>query len=263
MVCIDNKVPILERGNILDNKILNNMQDTPYDFLKLQYLDHSDGVLAGIKLYAKDYDLIIAPGIIKWKGFYYRVYTDTIIKIPKEDGDYIFKIRFLPTRSIEEEKYTLYRMEVFHTFDKSTKDDEMEIMHIKRREGAIVRNISVFPGINEEYNIINEITKVQSTSTGRSFPESLLKLFANEVFEKKSPDILDEMFCHSILNGRITRESIRQYILHKLDKDINKNNNKEDNICIYDHLEKIYKNMHNSIAKSRQEHSRNGLLIVE
>ncbi|MDR3222530.1 MAG: hypothetical protein LBT66_02160 [Methanobrevibacter sp.] len=262
MILIDNKIPILKRGNILDSNILNNIQDSPYDYLKLLYLDYSNGIISGIKLYAKEYKLIIGEGIVKWNNFYYKITNKIEIDIPFEDGDYIFKIKFHPSKSIEIEKYTLYQMEIFHTFDIKEKEDEMEIVRIKRREGAIIRNITIFTGINEEYNIINEITKAQSTSTGKSFPDNLLKLYAMEIFEKKEFDQIDEYFCHSIINSQITRESLRQYIKHKLQSDINEKGN-SDNINIYKLLEKIFKKMKNSRLKEKMKKIENNLLIVE
>jgi len=260
VIVIDNKVPILKRGNIIDSSILNKIQDSPYEYLQLHYPNHCNGVLCGVNIFARDYQLIIGKGIIKWDNFYYKITEEISVDIPYEDGDYIFKIRFLPSKSIETEKYTLYQMEVIHTFDEGRVENEMEIMRIKRREGAIIRNVEKFAGINEEYNLINEITKPQSTSTGKSFPDTLLKLFAQEILEKKEYDIFDGIFCHSILNTSITRESLRQYIRYQLRKDIDieKGNN-----YIYEQLVKIIKSMRNAYYREEERIKENNILIVE
>lgn len=260
MSFIDNKIPILRRGNIIDSNILNNMQDTPYEYLKLHYNNYCNGVLCGIDVYGRDYSLVVGKGIIKWNNFYYRVTEEVSTGIPYEDGDYIFKIRFLSPKSIETEKYTLYQMEIFHTFDDKKIDNEMELMRIKRREGAIIRNVEKFSGINEEYNLINEITKLQSTSTGESFPKSLLESFAQEILEKKEYDIFDGIYCHSIINGSITRESLRQYIRYKLRKDIDLEIGNE---YIYEQLVKILKSMRDSYYREEERIKENNILIVE
>ena len=260
MITIDNKIPILKRGNIIDSNILNNIQDSPYEYLQLHYLNHCSGVICGVNIFAREYQLVIGKGIIKWNDFYYRITEEVFVDIPYEDGDYIFKMRFLPSRSIETEKYTLYPMEIFHTFDNKKQDNEMEIMQIKRREGAIIRNVEKFTGINEEYNLINEITKPQSTSTGESFPDTLLKLFATEILLKKDYDIFDGIFCHSVLNTTVTKESLRQYIRYRLRKEID---SEIGNDYIYEHLVKIIKSMRNAYYKEEKRIKENTILIVE
>ncbi|MGF6906254.1 hypothetical protein [Fusobacterium sp. PH5-44] len=260
MSFIDNKIPILRRGNIIDSNILNNMQDTPHEYLGLHYSNYCNGVLYGVDVYGKDYSLIVGKGIIKWNNFYYRITEEVSTEIPYEDGDYIFKMRFLPPKSIESEKYTLYQMEIFHTFDDTKNENEMELMRIKRREGAIIRNVEKFSGINAEYNLINEITKPQSTSTGESFPESLLRLFAQEVLEKKEYADFDGIYCHSIMNGPITRESLKQYIRYKMRKNIDM---EVGNEYIYEQLVKILKSMRDSYYREEERIRENNILIVE
>ena len=95
---------------------------------------------------------------------------------------------------VEKGKYEKYSVEIFFSIDGKCQNNEMELVRIKRREGAEIRNPSAFVGIDKEYNIVNEIHKFKSTASGVSFPSKLLKIYAGRIFDEKEMESLDEVF---------------------------------------------------------------------
>lgn len=236
---IKNRVPCFKRGEILDSHLLENLRDTPYEFYSLAYYNYCDGVITGLDIYAEGSKLIIKPGVIKYNNFYYRVNKDKIIEIPLEDGDYILKVCFFQEKLIELGKYCEYTCEFQLTLEEIKNKNEIELARIKRREGAELRNIDEFYGIEKEYNIISEINKPQSTTSGVLISDRILKMFAKKILEKKETNGVDESICINILSNNFSREVMNLYILKKLEIDSTESSNEE----LYIYLSKIYLNL--------------------
>lgn len=259
MVTIENKIPIFRRGNILDKEVLDNMRETPYEYYSLSYDKYSDGVICGIETYTENEILYITPGVIKYNNFYHKIKEKLKIEIPVEDGDYILKIKFLPPAEMEKGKYEKYSMEIQFMSNYKCQNNEMELVRIKRREGAEIRNPSIFTGIDKEYNIVNEIYKPASTSSGSSFSKKLLKMYAERVFDEKEMESLDEVFCSMALNDSVSRDLLNSYIKRKIREECSQ----ADNQKIYEYLREIYNNMKNSSFIKNNNIKKKNLMMVE
>lgn len=259
MIAIENKIPIFRRGNILDKEVLDNMIETPYEYYSLSYSKYSDGIICGIETYVENETLYITPGVIKYNDFYYKIKEKLKIEIPIEDGDYILKIKFLPPAEVEKGKYEKYAMEIEFAGNYKCQSNEMELARIKRREGAEIRNPSIFTGIDKEYNIVNEIYKPASTASGSSFPSKLLKMYVERIFDEKEMESLDEVFCSMALNDYVSRDLLNSYIKRKIREDCSQ----ADNQKIYEHLRKIYSNMKNSRFTKNNNIKQKNLMMVE
>ncbi|AVQ29090.1 MULTISPECIES: hypothetical protein [Fusobacterium] len=259
MVTIENRIPIFRRGNILDKEVLDNMKETPYEYYSLSYNEYSNGVICGIETYAEDEFLYITAGIIKYNNFYYKIKEKLKIEIPIEDGDYILKVKFLPPVEVEKGKYEKYSIEIFFSIDGKCQNNEMELVRIKRREGAEIRNPSAFVGIDKEYNIVNEIHKFKSTASGVSFPSKLLKIYAGRIFDEKEMESLDEVFCSTALNGSVSRELLNAYIKRRIREECHQ----ADNQKIYEYLKQIYNSMKGNRFVRGSNVKKKNLMMVE
>ena len=256
---IKNKMPFFKRGEILDSQILENLRDTPYEFYSLAYNNFFNGVITGLSICVEKNFIIIKPGIIKYNNYYYRINKTIKIEVPLEDGDYILKIKFNSEKLVDLEKYSEHSLEVLLDLNEANKDGEMELGRIKRREGAEIKNLEGFLGIEKEYNLISEINKPQSIENGIVPSINILKLFARKMIENKETEPMDENFCMNILCGKITREALDIYLMKKLNVDSMNSSNEE----IYLFLTKIYVGLRNSIKSRNKRIISKDKIIVE
>lgn len=256
---IKNKIPCFKRGEILDSQLLENLRDTPYEFYSLTHYSYPSGIIFGFDIYAEGSKLIVKPGVIKYNNFYYKMNKEKIINIPLEDGDYILKIHFFQEKLVELGKYCEYAFEFELTLGENDDKNRLELARIKRREGAEIRNIDEFYGIEKEYNIVSEINKPQSTVSGIVISNKVMKMFAKKVLEKKEADSLDESICINILSNNFSREAINLYILKKLEIDSTESSNEE----LYAYLSKIYLNLKDNRKMQKNRIILKNKMIVE
>lgn len=253
-----NEVPCFRRGDILDSKILESLRDTPYEFYKLTYSNYSNGIISGVEVYADKNILTIKPGIIKFNDFYYRIKEEVSLDIPLDDGDYILKIEFFPKQISNLKKYYEYSFR-FELDLNEVDENKIELARIKRREGAEIRNIEEFFGVEKEYNLVSEINKPQSTESGTLISATILKMFAKKMLERKETEGIDDSVCINILSNNFSRELIDIYILKKLNVDSSKSSNTE----IYGYLSKIYTNLKDNKRVRENRVIRKTKMIVE
>lgn len=255
---IRNRIPYFKRGEILDSQLLENLRNTPYEFYSLAYHDYPNGVISGLDIYADKSKLTIKPGVVKFNNFYYRISKEEIIDIPLEDGDYILKMNFFSEKLVDLEKYYEYALEFELNLEEADNKNKLELARIKRREGAEIRNIDEFYGIEKEYNIVSEINKAQSTLSGVVISSSIMKMFAKKVLEKKETEAIDDSICINILSNNFSREALNLYILKKLGVDSIKSSNEE----LYRYLSKIYLNLKdNRKAKTSRIITKNRMIV--
>lgn len=256
---IQNKVPQFKRGQILDSELLKNLRDTPYEFFMLTYLNYSSGVIMGLETYINDNKIVVTPGIVKFDNFYYRIPNEIIKEIPLYDGDYILKIKFFSKKLVDLEKYYDYSLEITLDIAKVNCESEIELARIKRREGAIVRNLDDFLRIDKEFNIISEINKPQSSISGRTLSNKILKIFARNILEKKETEPIDDCVCLNILSGSFNRETLNMYILKKLGI----NSSDFTNYELYNSLTNIYLSLKDNATRKKDKKIIKNKMIVE
>lgn len=255
---IRNRIPCFKRGEILDSQLLENLRNTPYEFYSLAYYNYPNGIISGLDIYADKSKLTIKPGIVKFNNFYYRIDKEIIIDIPLEDGDYILKINFFPEKLVNLEKYYEYALEFELNLEEIECKNQIELARIKRREGAEIRNIDEFYGIEKEYNIVSEINKPLSTISGVMISNDIMKMFAKKVLERKETEAIDDSVCINILSNNFSRESIDLYILKKIGIDSSNSTNRE----LYEYLSKIYLNLKdNRKSKANRIITKNRMIV--
>lgn len=175
------------------------------------------------------------------------------------DGDYILKIRFFPKKIVDLEKYYDYSLEIVLDITKVDYENEIELARIKRREGAVVRNFNDFLRIDKEFNIISEINKPQSSISGITLSNKILKIFARNVIEKKETEPIDDCACLNILNHTFNRETLNIYIFKKLGVNSSNFANSE----LYNALTNIYLSLKDNTRIKNNKKMKKNKMIVE
>lgn len=253
---IKNGIPQLRSGTILDKEVLEYMRDNGYKNWVIYYKNKCNGIMEGVELLAENDNLIIKSGTIKYRDAIYTIKEDLRVNIPKEDGDFIIKIRFY--EEVEDSKYKYMSYEIIIDVEKKT-ENEIELGRIKRREGAEVRNISKFQGQDKEYNQINILNKVQGTKTGESLPFELLSFFADEMLNKKELESDDLVICSNILSQTLERKILNYYLGNKLSIDSTDYSTWE----LYESLEQVLERAKDKPWKSSNKKKVRGLMFVE
>jgi len=63
----ESKTPIFTKGRMLKNEMLESLRDFPRDVTAILYVNHVDGVIAGLDLTVDDTHITISKGIVKYK----------------------------------------------------------------------------------------------------------------------------------------------------------------------------------------------------
>ncbi|MGL6064731.1 MAG: hypothetical protein ACRC0S_06575 [Fusobacteriaceae bacterium] len=253
---IKNIKPLFKRGSILDKEILEYLRDDAKEYFEMNYRTHSNGVIKGLEIRVCNNKLMVGPGIFKWYENIYKLKESIGMEVSEKDGDYILKLEILPNKENGKNKISFYQILLD---EELPKEETMEICRIKRREGANVRNYNKFIGHVKEYNQVNLVNQINSTATGERISIELLRLFAEEILEKKEIDGVDQIICFKILEGTLERKSLDAYIKIKLGVE----SNKYKNIDVYYALEEILKKAKNKFMNKISRDNNIKKMILE
>ncbi len=253
---IKNIKPLFKRGSILDKEILEYLRDDAKGYFDMNYRKYSNGVITGLKINVHDNTLTIEPGIFKWEETIYRLKNLIDVEVPEKDGEYFLKLIILPNEENGKYQISFYKI----TLDEELPNEKMmELCRIKRREGANIRNYNKFIGHVKEYNQINLVNQIDSTATGKRLPIELLKLFAEEILEKKEIEAIDQIVCFKILEGILERKSLDMYLRIKLGIE----SSDYENIDIYYALEEVLKKSKNKFLSKKSDNNNIQKMILE
>lgn len=228
-----NRIPIFEKGKILDKDMLDELKNLNLDYINTLYFSKSDGVIYGIDPEIKENKIIINPGLIKYNGELFKILKVKEIDIPLQDGEY--KCFLHKIDKIFNEKFLEIRFEF--KLSKEIEANSFEIFRISRREGAELKKPTQIVGVEKEYNTLNLINLQISTLTGSNLTSKLLKLYAKNMLENKKLDTYERIICMYILNSNHEREFIVKYL---------NLNFEANNLDIYRALEERYLSLENS-----------------
>lgn len=248
-----NKIPLFEKGKILDKEMLDEVKNIGLNYIETLYANLDDGVIYGVTPYIGDNNrVIISSGLIKYKKNLLKVNSNLIIDIPIEDGEYICILKVDNIKNTDKFIEIVFSFNLLKNMD--IKDDDFEIFRIIRREGASLKEPIIFQGLSKEYNTINIINLKVSTSSGGNLSLKLLKLYAKDMISSKILNEFEKFICFSILNSNCEREFLLNYLQIE---DTSKN------IDIYNTLEKIYLNSKNKNNNKKIDNIKKNKMMVD
>lgn len=229
-----NKIPIFEKGKILDKEMLDELKNLNLDYINTLYFSKSDGVIYGINPEISKNKIVINPGLIKYNGELFKILNKREVEIPLEDGSYIYLLQKI--NKVLNDKFLELKFELKLLKNETELTDGFEIFRILRREGADLKEPVRIVGIDKEYNTLNLINLKLSTLSGSILNSKLLKLYAKDMLENKKLDAYERVMCMYILNSNYEREFILKYLNLSFEA---------DNLEVYKALESKYMSLEN------------------
>lgn len=229
-----NKIPIFEKGKILDKEMLDELKNLNLDYINTLYFSKSDGVIYGINPEISKNKIVINPGLIKYNGELFKILNKREVEIPLEDGSYIYLLQKI--NKVLNDKFLELKFELKLLKNETELTDGFEIFRILRREGADLKEPVRIVGIDKEYNTLNLINLKLSTLSGSILNSKLLKLYAKDMLENKKLDACERVMCMYILNSNYEREFILKYLNLSFEA---------DNLEVYKALESKYMSLEN------------------
>lgn len=246
-----NRIPIFKYGKILTKEMLEELKNQGEYFIRSLYELYSEGVIYGINPKILNNKVIIFSGLIKFKDELFKIEKKEL-EIPLEDGEYIGYLKKIKKEENDNFKELYFEIDV-EGKDKFDSENHFELFRILRREGANLKEMSKFDGLNQEYNTLNLIYLKQATQTGENLSKKLLKNYASSMIKNKELRSEEKIVCLYILNSNHEREFILGYL--ELKDNVN-------NLDIYKALENRYINTKNKNSKEGEfKYERRRMLV--
>lgn len=246
-----NRIPIFEKGKILEKEMLDELKNLNLDYINILYLSREDGVICGINPEVEKDKVIINPGLIIYNGDLFKITTKKEIEIPLKDGEYRCLLQKIDKKISDKFLELKFELKLYEKEEKLASG--FELFSILRREGAGLKEPFQIVGIDKEYNTLNLINLKISTLSGSNLNSKLIKLYAKNMLENKKLDVYEQVICMYLLNSNHERDFILEYL--KIGFDSN-------NLDIYKALEKRYLALSNlnNLEKNIEKNTRKMLV---
>lgn len=205
-----------ESGAILTREMLQELSDFSRNFASIMYEKYDDGILLGAGIEEKEGELIIAPGIIKYRGLIFRSKESISLKCVLE-GDQIEDDRdywlSLVLQSVDEKCGPSRRKFVLRpSFHKSVSDVE----------GIILACLSSYDGsfLPSKQGKVDMCCAPYITLEGETYHPQVFFDLKTMLIEKKNKTSLDYMVLQSLLRDGVIGAKFIKTILEDNDIDI-------------------------------------------
>lgn len=232
---IINKIPVFEKGEIIDKEMLDLLRDNPLDLISLMYTGYSNGIIKGFSFSVEGEKIVIEKGLLKYSDRIFKMKEDYSMDIPPESGSYLIKLRFHQEQNIN--KKVEWKVEVVVSGENTLEETEMHLSYFTKQDGTYLRYAKeTYKDYGTDYNMINIINQrfACEDEEGTLSPE-IIKSFGREALKKSNLEGLDASFALLCINNRVKRESLLNYISIKKNLNYSRYTNQE----IYDYLYEI------------------------
>lgn len=250
--------PEFKQGNILKQKMLENLRDYPRDFLRFYFNDYSNGIINGVRLLIDKQEIKITEGLIKFNGRIYSLKQAVNLEYSSTNEENIIKINF--SNSKEQADFKIYESKVSIDSNLNLGENELELGRFKLRQGAQLRaEYDKFQDFKTEYNTINLIQVKYSARGQATLHPLLINKFAQNLLQR-SNEMLDNLFAMESINSRaVSRSLIINYLAKRLDIAI-KN---YDNLELYSFLEEVINNLSRRKKFNKEQSVKQNKIIVD
>ncbi len=255
---IENKLPIFEKGQIIDKEMLDLLRDNPLDLINLSYYNLVDGIIQGCNVWSEGDFICVGKGIIKYENMIFRIRENQKINIPQESGDYYLKLKFVK-KGIVNKKH-LVSIDIILD-EREVEGDEMYLSSFRKQEGTYIRYArESFKDFGDDYNMLNIVkSKFACEHKEGTLSPEILKAFAREVLCKKNLENIDTSFAMLSLNTKMKREVILNYISCKngsVYKELDNNN-------LYNELYRILEGLGSNRVKQEKVFKRAPRMLID
>ncbi|MGM0501360.1 MAG: DNA and RNA helicase [Bacillota bacterium] len=252
-----NQFPFFKRGNILKTDMLNNLRDYPRDLVNLYFSDYSDGILVGSNLKIEGQEIVIKPGIIKFRNQIYLLTQDLKLKYHPTNEEIMIKIKFETAE--ESNDFKSWNSDLFLDEELDLAVDEFELGRFKLREGASLRtDYNKFSDFSTEYNTVNIINVKYSCLEEATLHPVMMSFFANKILDSDTKDPFNISFAiQTLQTGRVSRKLIKKYLRRQLEL----TEDSYSNLEIYRYLARIIRQLSDYKVQTREHKRENKILI--
>lgn len=213
---MQNLYPLFERNRILKKELLWSLRDYAFGHLRLEYKEYADGILQGCDVRVEEKQIVVSPGIIKWKDFILLLREEESIGYEPSDEFVAVKMCF-DTEQISLD-YVLHKMELVSDKHMDLKENEFEVCRYKLQEGAVLRDKHTdLWDMDTEYNTLNYIHATWGGLGEHSIAPMVSRRFAREILKSDSPQPEDISFAYLCLGqtGAMPMEILRDYLARR------------------------------------------------
>lgn len=213
---IEKREIIFERGEILNVRMLEELQESAKDYLRIKYFSYCDGIIAGFNFfYNHDQNLALTPGILKYNEELYLSRSSIIVQDnerfnrERREGDLF--IYLLPQESKIESNIEIKELKLEIT--------EKPLAN-KLYMGSFVDRVHYRPEVEYEKleNLnnkvyINILDRVYATKDGEAMTPWIGKKLFEHFIEKTTLSPIETYFFNSgVENKPILKKIILKYL---------------------------------------------------
>lgn len=236
--------PVFLPKQVLKAEMLSCMEEYPRQMFQILFREYSDGILFGCHVRVEDMELVVEPGIIKWKESLYWMNQEERILYTATGREQYLKVRFLAENN---SKDMVKRLTELVLEEDTGKHNELELCRFLLKKGAMLRqNYQDFKDCSTFHNTVNLLYGSYAGKEKNTFAPEITIYYGTELLqcELTNPyDISFGMMC--IQEERVQRKLIERYI----EKRLGMKGTKEKSLYqLYQYLEEILEN-----AKSGKE----------
>ncbi|WPP42969.1 DNA and RNA helicase [Paenibacillus hunanensis] len=203
--------PRFEKGRVLKTEMLEQVRDYPRVLANIEYDEYSDGILSGAHVTVDPAELIVAPGLVKFRGHLYMLEQSQRLFYEATENEQILRIRFEDNGS-DRDFERLAGMLILDEQQPSA--DELELGRFKLKQGAVLRSDYIdFADMVTEFNTWNPVSACYAGIGQCTLRPEVIHRFARELLQTGTQEAADYAFAFMALNTqRVERTVLEHYI---------------------------------------------------
>lgn len=213
---MQNLYPLFERNRILKKELLWSLRDYSFAHIGLEYRQYGQGILKGCHVRIEGEQLVVSPGMIKFRDFVYLITEEERVSYEPTDQVTALKMRFAAAQ--ETPDHILYGMEIVLDERVETGENELEVCRFRLQRGAWLRETyKSFEDMGTQYNVLNYIHASWGSLRGSTMCPVLTQRFAQELLETNGCGDMDAQFAYLCMNrgDALPRDILTDYIGRK------------------------------------------------
>lgn len=249
--------PIFLPDQILKAEMLTCMEEYPREIFQILFGEYTDGVLFGCHIRVEENELVVEPGLIKWKETLYRMKQEERIAYLATGREQYLKVRFL-TES--RNNYMVKRPTELVLEEDIEKRGELELCRFLLKKGAVLRqNYQDFKDCATIHNTINLLYGRYSGRGQNTFSSKITTYYGTELWNYELNNPYDISFGMLCLQGeQIQRSLIERYIEKRLGR---KGSREKSLYQLYQELNEILEQIKSKREEGGKRERRRQILV--
>lgn len=208
--------PVFLPKQILKAEMLSCLETYPREMFQIFFQEYSDGVLFGCHVRVEDTELVVEPGILKWRGHLYWMNQEERIAYRATGREQYLKVCFFA----ESRNFSMVNRQTELVLgEEIVEQSELELCRFLLKKGAFLRqNYQDFKDCSTIHNTLNLLYGKYAGKGGNTLASEVMTYFGEELMacELTNPfDISFGMLC--LQEGRVSRRLIEKYVKQRLE----------------------------------------------